>query len=166
MGVALLKQAEKEGEPPEIIYSRTFRRIGHTLQDIRRFGRMINSDIIRNKDLEWKDIDVIIEGPAPRYYGRANQFAILKIWWQVYQLLAYFYKKAGSIEVVDSYNWNVKVKPNGLTGQYNDDEKLKIFKNKFPSFRKNVPEQQAWGTKDVRDAILMGCWYYKNNDSL
>lgn len=157
MGVALMDKVEDE---VEILGVMRLGKISWTMDGVKEAGRLINAAWVRNKDLDWSKIDVIIEGPAPRYYGRANQVALLKIWWQIYHLLEYFYKKSRSVQVIDSFLWNIKKVDGKMMGQWNDHEKLEHFKLAFPGFSKGRKKTSEWGSKDTRDAALMGYWWY------
>lgn len=159
MGVVLMDVVDDE---VKILGDLKLSKIKHGISSVKEAGRLINAEWVRNKDLEWKDIDVIIEMPAPRWYGRANQVALLKICWQVINLIQYFYKKARSVQVVDSFDWNIKKVDGKMMGQWNDTEKLEHFKLAFPTFCEGRKKSSQWGSKDIRDAALMGLWWYHN----
>ena len=157
-----LLEGEK-GEPPKIIGTLTLKNILWTQDGAKKAGRLINAQWIRNQDREWKDIIVIIEAPAPRYYGRANNMAMMRLWWQIWYFVQYFKKKVKDIILVDSFEWNKKKHPEkNFYYQYTDNEKLEHFKLLYPEFGKlNGPRK--WANKDVRDASLMGYWWFMHD---
>ncbi len=159
MGVALLYLDQDDSI--EVVGTKVLKKIGATEEAIKEAGRLINAEWIRGKDLEWDDIIVIIEAPAARWYGRSNTTAILKLWWQVYFFLRYYKKKAMDVYAINSFDWNIKVHESGLKNQYSDAEKLELFKAIFPDFPIGRRKTSEWGSKDTRDASLMGVWFIK-----
>lgn len=163
MGVVLMDEVDEE---IKILGTLGLKKIPHHVDGVKEAGRLINAAWVRNQNLEWKDLDVIVEMPAPRWYGRANQVALLKICWQVLNIFQYFYKKARSVTAIDSFDWNIKRVNGKMMGQWNDHEKLEHFKLAFPTFCEGRKGTSKWGSKDVRDAALMGYWWYHNGETL
>lgn len=158
LGVAHLAS---DGDTTVLVDTVSVPKIGWTPDDVKDAGRQINAAWVRNKELRWKDVDVVLEMPAPRFYGRSNQATILRICWQVVRFVEYFCKKARSVNVVDSYMWNRRINPetHRLEGQYNDADKLEIFKTAFPEFLVDRPRMSPFSTVDCRDAALLGLWW-------
>lgn len=158
MGIALLRLDDSE-----ITMAGEMRltKVDPTEEGIKEVGRLVNAAWVRNKDLSWEDIIVIVECPAARWYGRSNTTAILRLWWQAYYFFKYYAKKARDVFAVNSFDWNVKVQESGLRNQYTDAEKLELFKMIFPKFPEGRKKNTMWGSKDIRDAALMGVWFIK-----
>lgn len=160
-----LMEGEK-GSKPEIIGTLNLKGIQWTKDAVKNAGRLINAQWVRNQDRHWKDITVIIEAPAPRYYGRANTIALMRLWWQIWEMIDYFHKKAKEVQLVDSFEWNKKKHPEKhFFLQYTDAEKLEHFKLIYPEYadRPRYSGWKPWGNKDIRDASLMGYWWFMHD---
>lgn len=162
LGVSLIEYGE--GKDPKIIGSMTIKKIAYTMDGVKEAGRLINAAWIRGTDRKWMHIDVIVEMIAPRYYGRSNQVALIKISWQVLHFFMYFQKKVRGIFAIDSFEWNKKMLGK-VQSQYTDTEKKELFKLAFPTFSEGRAKTSLWGSKDTRDASLMGYWWIKQQEN-
>ncbi len=143
----------------------TLKQIGYDDEAGARVDYFVKTQWLRDSPVKWKDIHLIIEAPSPRIYGRNNTAVMMRIWWQIWYIIERFHKRARSIDLVNSYDWNERVLENGRLSQYKDPEKLLIFQEVFPTFPEiRLPPHKhkwPWGSPDVRDAALMGFWWWR-----
>jgi len=151
MGISLVKQTGKGKKSKiELMGVTTVKRVDHTEEGVNVGMKEVDS-FLRTHKVKWGDVEMIIECPAPRWYGRNNSVALIKIFWQVLYICKYFQRKVGNIVLIDSFDWNRKRMPgdNGTFyySQYGDKEKKERFLKLFPGISK--------GNTDTRDATLM-----------
>lgn len=98
------------------------------------------------------EVEIFVEIPSPRFYGRANASSVLKVFWQALNFgqCLVSYDEVTALHFVDSYEWNL------FSGKpMTDKNKVNLFDAVF-----NIEMQKLKIrlNTDKRDAALMGSW--------
>lgn len=111
--------------------------------------------LVLRKDVPLDRVDLVIELPSHRYFGRGNSSSLLKAMWQGIRLM---YRMAGKVRKV------VTIPADEITRGRNDKEKKLVFMDQFgeEEWKELEYYQEKHGSRSnnhERDASLVGLFY-------
>ena len=122
--------------------------------DVEELGRRLVHELLAESDATPDRLEIVIEVPSHRYFGRGNASAVLKAMWQGMRLFLFFQGRVRKVALMPADKWNK---------QRNDKQKRRLFNHTFPDYKKIDYYQEKHGGRSnahERDAALLAKFWY------
>jgi len=112
------------------------------------------AEFLEEREADLRQVDIVIELPSHRYFGRGNASAVLKAMWQGIRIMMRMAGHVRKVVTVPADEWNK---------QRGDKEKKTVFNQKFKPEFKDLPYyQDKHGSRSnahERDASLLALYF-------